>query len=517
MSPFAGKGDFMAARIRVTIGGLICGLLLIAAAHAQPDIDRFDPLLKTSWYGIYMPPASGGQGVKIGYAKIALEKIGDPSVAWRMTTAMTIGMSAGGDSMGMSIEDVRNYAVPSGEMESSVMIVSGPTGNIEVRGQRRDSQYGVTTNVGGQLTEKEFAYPLDYLDSVLCLEMRVLRGKLKAGDSLQFAYFEATPPLTGLVRQSVRIAGTEEYLFNGVPTDVFVADITIQEIGITTQSRMDKFGNMLEGTFGGAMTLKLEDEATAKQLDRSFDILGDNIVKVNRPIEEQAKIERLRLRIGGINASFALTTNMQEVTEETGDGFVLELKKQKVPGRPVSIENMPRGRHPMPISSPARDELESALMTEPYIQSDDPKIIVLAEQIVGGEKDSWVAAKKINAWVFENIEKRFTADLSNALQTLNSRRGDCGEHTALAVALLRAAGIPARPIVGLIYWPPGGGFGYHAWVEAYVGEWVQMDPSWGEDLANPARIAIARGDIIAQVGALMEIMGRINIEVVEAE
>lgn len=191
----------------------------------------------------------------------------------------------------------------------------------------------------------------------------------------------------------------------------------------------------------------------------------------------------------------------QKVTAITDSVFLLELAEQKTPSQITTL----------PVKSP---ELEAYLVSEPYLQSDDPKIIGLAKQIVGYETDSWRAAKKINRWVYENIEKRFTPDLSNALQTLNSRRGDCGEHTALAVALLRAAGIPARPIVGLIYWPPGGGFGYHAWVEAYVGEWVQMDPSWGEDLANPARIAIARGDIIAQVGALYRIMGKIKIEAV---
>jgi hypothetical protein len=295
--------------------------------------------------------------------------------------------------------------------------------------------------------------------------------------------------------------GEEEYLFNGVPTDVFIADITIKEANVTTRSRIDRFGNMLEGSIGGAMTLRLEDEAIATKLDKSFDILNDNIVKVRGDLGEPSKIDRLTLRIRGIDTSGVLAMSTQKVTAITDSVFLLELAEQKTPSQITTL----------PVKSP---ELEAYLVSEPYLQSDDPKIIGLAKQIVGYETDSWRAAKKINRWVYENIEKRFTPDLSNALQTLNSRRGDCGEHTALAVALLRAAGIPARPIVGLIYWPPGGGFGYHAWVEAYVGEWVQMDPSWGEDLANPARIAIARGDIIAQVGALYRIMGKIKIEAV---
>ncbi len=72
-------------------------------------------------------------------------------------------------------------------------------------------------------------------------------------------------------------------------------------------------------------------------------------------------------------------------------------------------------------------------------------------------------------------------------------------------------------MVGLMYWEPGGGFGYHAWVEAYVGQWIQMDPTWNQELASPAHIALTRGDIISQVSVLMKVMGKVKIEVLEAK
>jgi hypothetical protein len=491
-------------------------LLLAAVAYPGPDISRFDPLLKTSWYGVYMSAESGSQGGKIGYMKTALEKIDQPINGWRMTTLLNMNIMAGTESLIMSIEDTRIYNSPNGELFQSRLLVKSPTGDIAVDGEAEGGKYILRTNMGGQVTEKSFAHPLDYLDSVLCLEIRAIAGALKAGDKFDFSLFEATPPLTGLIHQTANIVGEEEYLFNGVPTHVIIADVTIKEANITARSRIDRFGNMLEGSIGGAMTLKLEDEAIATHLDQSFDILNDNIVKVRGELKEPSKAKQLKLRISGIDTSGVLATNIQKVTAVNDSNFLLELIAQQTPSKSVPLDrlNMPNPFSPNKESTELQDAISHSLQSEPYIQSDDPKIVDLARQIAGDEKNSWAAAKKINAWVYENIEKRFTPDLSNALQTLNSRRGDCGEHTALAVALLRAAGIPARPIVGLIYWPPGDGFGYHAWVEAYVGEWVQMDPSWGEDLANPARIAIARGDIIAQVGALYKIMGKIGIEAV---
>jgi hypothetical protein len=336
------------------------------------------------------------------------------------------------------------------------------------------------------------------------VETHILSGGLKIGDSLFFAYFEPTPPLTGLIHRAVKITGEEKYLFNGVPTDVIIADVTLQEAGITMKSRYDRSGNLIEGMIGGALIAKLEDEAEAQRIDHAFDMLQDNVIRVGRELPEPSEIRKLTLRIRGVDASSLISTNTQTVMPVSAGEFMLELAMQK------SVSGAPD----LPIDTV---EMVKYLASDPYVQADDPKIIAQARQIAGGEENSWVAARLINRWVYENIEKKFTPDFSNALQTLKSRRGDCGEHAALTVALLRAGGIPAREIVGLVYWPAGQGFGYHAWVEAFVGEWVQMDPTWGEYLANPARIAIARGDIIAQVGALYKIMGRINIEVVVVE
>ena len=32
--------------------------------------------------------------------------------------------------------------------------------------------------------------------------------------------------------------------------------------------------------------------------------------------------------------------------------------------------------------------------------------------------------------------------------------------------------------------------GYHEWVEAYVGEWTQLDPTWGQDIAWAGRLGL---------------------------
>jgi hypothetical protein len=86
----------------------------------------------------------------------------------------------------------------------------------------------------------------------------------------------------------------------------------------------------------------------------------------------------------------------------------------------------------------------------------------------------------------------------SALTAYATRVGGCGEFANLAVALYRAAHIPAQAITGLAlpslppFWSdtqtwnhPGGA---HAWVEVYTESgWEMADPSWGSSWPAPLK------------------------------
>jgi hypothetical protein len=288
-----------------------------------------------------------------------------------------------------------------------------------------------------------------------------------------------------------------------VPTDVYTVSFEIPEMKFSGTSVFDKAGRELEMILGGGIVLKLEGREQAITIDNQFDILADNLIRPQNKLENLAELQSLNLRITGISERDIINSELQKISAKSENELSANIIKADIPKTVIDL----------PFKS---EELAEYVAPTVYIQSDAEQIKTLAAEIVGDEVNSWDAAKKINAWVFENIEKQFTPDFSNALQTLRSKQGDCGEHTALAVALMRAAGIPARPVTGLVYWPPGEGFGYHAWVEAYVGQWVMMDPAWGEDIVNPTHIALTTGDLIDQASILYRVMGKMGIEVVEA-
>ena len=96
-------------------------------------------------------------------------------------------------------------------------------------------------------------------------------------------------------------------------------------------------------------------------------------------------------------------------------------------------------------------------------------------------------------------------------------KGDCTEHSVLLVALARALGIPARGLHGLVYARYDDGQNalyWHAWVEVRSGgEWIAMDPTFGEPVADATHVALGEGSQVDTVGLL----GALRVVGVEAK
>jgi hypothetical protein len=58
--------------------------------------------------------------------------------------------------------------------------------------------------------------------------------------------------------------------------------------------------------------------------------------------------------------------------------------------------------------------------------------------------------------------------------------GVCTEYSTLFTALARSIGIPVRYLSGYVYSDKFQNWMGHSWAEAYVGEWVPVDPTWFE-------------------------------------
>ncbi|NRA40474.1 MAG: transglutaminase domain-containing protein [Planctomycetes bacterium] len=94
-----------------------------------------------------------------------------------------------------------------------------------------------------------------------------------------------------------------------------------------------------------------------------------------------------------------------------------------------------------------------------------------------------------------------TKDLSqgdaSALETFNTRRGDCTEHANLLCAALRIADIPSRTEVGFVFAPSVQTWVGHAWVSAFDASsntWIHLDAAYpGIQRSNYIKTASTAG------------------------
>ena len=140
------------------------------------------------------------------------------------------------------------------------------------------------------------------------------------------------------------------------------------------------------------------------------------------------------------------------------------------------------------------------------IQSDAPEIHQLAREISSGAILQIEVAGRILAWVQENVRVAQCDEpvaQVDALWTLQNRMGICGNFANLAVALLRAAGIPAVPVVGLVASSESPDV-LHAWIAAYFTDlgWFEFEssswvPAYGElpvTILTPQHITLSTGE-----------------------
>jgi transglutaminase-like putative cysteine protease len=91
-----------------------------------------------------------------------------------------------------------------------------------------------------------------------------------------------------------------------------------------------------------------------------------------------------------------------------------------------------------------------------------------------------------------------TQVLTNAQQAWDQGQGVCQDMAHVTVALLRAAGLPARYVSGYLHADPAAEPGQtavgesHAWVEYWAGSWRPCDPTSGAPVRE-RHVVVARG------------------------
>jgi len=139
---------------------------------------------------------------------------------------------------------------------------------------------------------------------------------------------------------------------------------------------------------------------------------------------------------------------------------------------------------PFPFSNIPPD-LQIYLDPSEKINSDDPNIKRIANEIILGENDAYVVAYKLARFVTDEMvyDLDYLGRVESATNILRDKTGVCVEYANLFIALSRSVGIPARYVSGYAYGNVyGEKFNAHAWTEVYLPNigWIPFDPTFGE-------------------------------------
>ena len=351
--------------------------------------------------------------------------------------------------------------------------------------------------------------------------LRLLELKKGSAEGTTYSAKMFTPSMLMAIDAQITIGKTENVDLLGriVPLTKSTIQMTVPGAGamaITNYADSNlKLQKAIMPVVGMTIELVACDKAFALGKNDVFEVIEKMLLASPAPLDVK-NAEAITYTLSPISPDKKLeiiSTDSQTVSPAENNKIILTVK------RPV----VPRGQD-MPYKAKNPDILNSLRPNE-YLQSDDPKIIVLAKKTIGDEKDAYKAAKKIEGFVADYItEASLSIGYATASEVLQSKTGDCTEFAVLTAAMCRAVGIPARVAVGVAYVDEWLGvtnqLGGHAWTQVYIGQdngkWIDIDAAFtssGRGGFDPGHITLATGDgKPVQFFALINTLGNFKIE-----
>ncbi|MBU1202453.1 transglutaminase-like domain-containing protein [Patescibacteria group bacterium] len=147
-------------------------------------------------------------------------------------------------------------------------------------------------------------------------------------------------------------------------------------------------------------------------------------------------------------------------------------------------------------STVKKSEYKKYLKSELFLEQ-TPAIKKLTNEITKDKKTLPDKVKAIFDFVVDNFSYQYPVK-NRGVKNLNLKnlRGDCGEYSALMVAMLRILGVPAKNQTGFVIYPKYKKVLEHAWLSACLGKagWLDFDPQYAAIEKNKAKYFGQRND-----------------------
>jgi len=372
--------------------------------------------------------------------------------------------------------------------------------NLKARGTRKGNKLNITMETVSGKTEHSLTIKQELILPSLVSKLLV-ENNLKSGDKYKFILFEPLYLLMGIDEPlSTHTIGDKEILeLAGNKFETYRVDSDF--IGSEITSWINERGEVIKQKFPPGLTAVRESkEDILSGQNLSFDIVSQTSVSTNKRIKNPGSLIQMKVKLEGIDVDDAFDIN--DGYRQTLDGQILEIKNQPFISKDLSYD--------LPYDSQEYHQYTDA---DFLVQSTDKEIVSATMNVLDGETNPANASKKINDWIFKTLKKYPTASLPNAKDVLKTKIGDCNEHAILFTAMARAAGIPTKTVLGLMY--IDGKFVYHAWNEVYLGSWIAVDSTFGQFPADATHIKLIEGNL-ARSAEISKVVGKLKIEIIEA-
>ncbi len=458
------------------------------------DLIPKDLMLEDNWLGVYF------QGVKIGYMHTYLSVSQEKQLSQfslKNNTFLELPILGRTEEVHLKAEAL----IDSGyKLKDFSLDLSSPHYSTKIKGQlNRQGTLTLAITSGGKQRELQFNLPRE---AVLYSPLVPLpAGKLTLGKKFSAEVFD--PLSLEVEKVLIEPLGTERLTM--LDREFTAIKLKIVYKGIESLAWITKEGQLLkEQTPMGWLIVQEKPEEVLDFIKQRPQIMVDLIASTSLPsnieIPQAQEISFLKVNLKGyvLDVEY-LKDRRQSISDLGKNEIILSITALGPPDEPAFL----------PITENA---VLPFLKPSIFIQADDEEIVKTAQQIVGEEKQSWKAAVLLNQWVYQHVRKVPTVSIPSSIEVLHQMQGDCNEHAFLYTALARSLGIPTKIAYGLLY--QQGAFFYHAWPQVFVGKWVDIDPTLGQDIASATHIKLLEGEVKSQLD-LVRILGKLDIEIKE--
>lgn len=435
------------------------------------------------WYSVSI------LGAKVGYQHTHIQPVqyqGQPAIRCESYSQLWIHRSGTPLVMEIRFFDLTR---PDGLLVELGSQMTQADTHIHTEGRVQGRQLILRTTTEGKPREAIFPWKPEY-GGFHAVELSLARKPMKSGQSRTLQAFipviqqVATIHLQAVGEEPVRLPGGEFRL-------VRIEAITELPEGQTFRDTywVDLTGMPLKVH---SQAMNAEMVATSAQLAQDpagwekLDLALDQAIVLKTPLKRPHQTRRVRYRVhldrGNPAKVFPQTPYQQvrPVNPQTAEVIVWASRPGVPPPQTTASYEPPTAYDKQPNS---------------FIQSDDPRIVALAQEAVGGQRHPREQALRLEQFVHKYLRsKNFSTAFASALEVLQTRQGDCTEHAVLLAALARAVGIPARVAIGLVYHE--GKFYYHMWNELYLeGRWIGFDATLAQGGIGGAHIQLAHSHL----------------------